>query len=166
MISPAEIRELFEHDYWARDRQLQACAALTPEQLLKPLGSSFSSVRDTLAHLVAVEALWLARWRGSSPRSLEPPEDFPSLAAIEGRWKAVEADMRIFLSELDEAALQRPLTYVNLRGQEYTYPLWRMIMHLLLHQSFHRGQVTTMLRQLGAEPAKVDFLLAVDAGWR
>jgi uncharacterized damage-inducible protein DinB len=41
-----------------------------------------------------------------------------------------------------------------------------MIVHLLNHQSYHRGQVTTYLRQLGAQPAKVDFLDAHDMGFR
>jgi uncharacterized damage-inducible protein DinB len=55
MISLEVTRELFDYNYWARDRQLEACAVLTEEQLLRPMGSSFSSLRDTLAHLVAVE---------------------------------------------------------------------------------------------------------------
>jgi uncharacterized damage-inducible protein DinB len=41
-----------------------------------------------------------------------------------------------------------------------------MILHLLHHQSYHRGQVTSLLRQLGAQPPKVDFLDALDAGFR
>jgi hypothetical protein len=44
--------------------QLQACAGLTEEQFLRPLGNSFPSLRDTPAHLLAVEWLWLERWRG------------------------------------------------------------------------------------------------------
>jgi len=76
-ISLSVLKELFAHNYWARDRQLQACAALSGEQFLRPLGNSFPSVRDTLAHLLAVEWLWLERWRGRSPRVLLPSEDFP-----------------------------------------------------------------------------------------
>jgi uncharacterized damage-inducible protein DinB len=48
---------LFDHNYWARDRQLQACAALSPEQFACPVGGGFPSLRETLAHLVMVE--WL-----------------------------------------------------------------------------------------------------------
>jgi uncharacterized damage-inducible protein DinB len=40
-----------------------------------------------------------------------------------------------------------------------------MILHLLHHQSYHRGQVTSLLRQLGMQPPKVDFLDALDAGF-
>jgi uncharacterized damage-inducible protein DinB len=166
MISLDAMRELFDYNYWARDRQLEACAVLTEEQLLRPMGSSFSSLRDTLAHLVAVEWLWLERWRGHAPKALPPPEDLPTLASIAGRWNTVERDMRAYLAGLSEEALSLPVTYVGTRGNVWTYPLWRMHMHLLNHQTFHRGQVTTLLRQLGAVPARVDFLVALDAGLR
>lgn len=53
-------------------------------------------------------------------------------------------------------------TFVNTRGKTWTYELWRMIVHLLQHQSYHRGQVTALFRQLGVPPPKVDFLDAHD----
>jgi uncharacterized damage-inducible protein DinB len=165
-ISSATLNELFDYNYWARDRQLQACAGLTGEQFLRPLGNSFPSLRDTLTHLVAVEWLWLERWRGRSPRTLLAPAEFPTLAALSERWQAVEREMREYLAGLSEEALECPLTCVSTRGQAWTYPLWRMILHLLQHQSYHRGQVTALFRQLGVQPPKVDFLDAHDMGFR
>ena len=157
---------MFEHNYWARDRQLQACAPLTGEQFLRSLGNSFPSVRDTLVHLLAVEWLWLERWRGRSPRVLLAPEEFPTLVAVCERWQAVEQEMKQYLVALPEEALEQLVTCVGTRGNKWTYALWRMMVHLLEHQSYHRGQVTALLRQLGVEPPKVDFLDAQDAGFR
>ena len=161
-ISLPVLSELFDYNYWARDRQLQACAALTEEQFLRPLGSSFPSVRDTLAHLAAVEWIWLERWRGRSPKSLPSPNEFATLAALSDRWRVTESEMREYLSGLSDDSLDQVMAYVNTRGQTWTYPLWRMILHLLNHQSYHRGQVTTLLRQLGTEPPPVDLLVAHD----
>ena len=165
-IALATFRELFDYNYWARDRQLQACAALTEEQLLRPVPGSFASLRDTLVHLLAVEWIWLERWRENSPRSLWEPDEFPTLAAVGARWRTVESDMRAFAEGLTTDALESRRTFVNTRGEEWTYELWRLILHLLNHQSYHRGQVTTLLRQLGAQPPKVDFLDGLDAGFR
>ena len=165
-MSPSAVNELFNYNYWARDRLLQACEALTQEQFLRPLGSSFASIRDTLAHLVAVEWLWLERWRGRSPRSLLSSEDFPTLAAVSERWRMVESEMREYLATLSEETLEGAASYVNFKGETWTYNLWRMLMHLLNHQSYHRGQVATLLRQLGIQPLQVDFLLAHDMGFR
>ncbi|HTP86463.1 MAG TPA: DinB family protein [Bryobacteraceae bacterium] len=152
------LNELFDYHWWARDRQLAACAALTEEQFLRPLGGSFASIRDTLVHLVAVEWLWLERWRGAAPKALLAPRDFPTLDAVAERWSAVELEMRSYLAGLTGEILARPMTCVSTRGNTWTFPLWRMLFHLINHQSYHRGQITTLLRQLGVEPAKVDFL--------
>jgi uncharacterized damage-inducible protein DinB len=158
------INELFRYNYWARDRQFQACESLTEEQFLRPLGSSFSSIRDTLAHLVAAEWLWLECWRGRPSRPLLSPEEFPTLAVMRERWRLVELEMTEYLAMLSEEALAAPATYTDPAGQSWTYTLWRMILHLLNHQSYHRGQVATLLRQLGVKPPEVDFLAAHDMG--
>ena len=41
-----------------------------------------------------------------------------------------------------------------LTGQPASSPFWQMLQHIVNHASYHRGQVTNMLRQLGAQPAK------------
>jgi uncharacterized damage-inducible protein DinB len=164
MIPLATMRELFAYNYWARDRQLEACATLTEEQFQRPLGSSFSSLRDTLVHLVGAEWVWLERWNGRSPQSLPAVVELPTLAAITTLWIAVEQAMRDYLASLNEETLARPLTYTNFTGQTWTYPRWRSLLHLVNHQTYHRGQVTTLLRELGKRPAPVDLLVADDAG--
>ena len=180
MIPLETLRELFDYNYWARDRQVEACAALSEEQFLRPMGSSFSSVRDTLAHLVGAEWIWLERWRGRSPKTMPGVaeglpfadmvkrwnEQFPTVGAVETRWREVERGVREYLSTLDEGKLAQPLTYVNWQGESWTYPLWRTLVHIVNHQTYHRGQVTTLLRQLGAKAAPVDFLVAHDRGFR
>ena len=165
-ISLSVLEELFAHNYWARDRQLRTCASLTNEQFLRPLGNSFPSLRDTLVHLLAVEWLWLERWRGRSPRVLLAPEEFASVAVVNERWNIVEREMKQYLGTLSAESLEQPTTCMSTRGNTWTYPLWRMIVHFLDHQTYHRGQVTALLRQLGIQPPKVNFLDAQDAGFR
>ncbi len=58
--------------------------------------------------------------------------------------------------------LREPLSYINLAGKQWTYPLWQLMFHLVNHGTYHRGQVTTLLRQLGAQATSVDYLLMFD----
>jgi uncharacterized damage-inducible protein DinB len=166
MVPVTTLRELYEYNYWARDHQLRACGTLTQEQFLRPMGSSFSSVRDTLAHLLGAEWIWLERWRGGSPTARYAEEfaaeKFPTLLTIQDHWRVVEAGMRSYLADLKEEALPQPMTYTNLKGETWTYPLWRMLLHLVNHQTYHRGQVTTLLRQLGVQAPQIDYLVAHD----
>ncbi len=157
-LSLSAVTELLDHNYWAGDRQLSACEALTEEDFLRPLGNSFASLRDTLAHLLVVEWLWLERWKGNSPQSLPWSLDFPNLAAVTDCWRGIECEMRQYIAGLTEADLEHVVTCTSTRGQTWTYPLWRMILHFTHHQSYHRGQVTALLRQLGKQPPKVDFI--------
>jgi len=167
MIPLDTLRELYDYNYWARDRQLEACAALTEEQFVRPMGNSFPSVRDVLAHLIFAEWVWLERWLGRSPtradREQVAPDRFPTLDSIRERWRIVEGNMRSYLAALDAGALDGRLTYTNWQGQVCTYPLGQTMFHLANHQTYHRGQVTTLLRQLGAEAPAIDYLVMQDA---
>ena len=64
------VRTLYRYSTWATARILDHAARLRPEELAKPSGASFSSVRETLVHIMAAQWIWLARWKGSSPTSL------------------------------------------------------------------------------------------------
>jgi len=158
------LRELFVYNYWARDRQLEACATLTGEQFLQPMGNSFPSLRDTLAHLLGAEFFWLGRWRGRSPQALPAATDFPTLAALQEAWRPVEQGVRDYLGGLSEEAAAGRFTFTDGKGVTWTYPVWRSLQHVANHQTYHRGQVTMFLRQLGISPPGLDITAADRAG--
>jgi uncharacterized damage-inducible protein DinB len=87
------------------------------------------------------------------------------LRAVSEQWRGVEREMRDYLGTLDEDALQKPLTYVSQKGDTFTYELWRLMLHLINHQSYHRGQVATLLRQLNVQPPAVDLLPGYRVGF-
>jgi uncharacterized damage-inducible protein DinB len=154
-----DLKTMVDYHYWALDRLLGAVAALTPEQYNRDLGSSFKSIRETLTHLYAAEWAWYSRWQGQSPTALLPGDRFPDLTALTAAWHENEKNVRAFL---DEAAggVDRIIEYTLLSGQAGASPIWQMVQHVVNHASYHRGQVTTMLRQLGAEPAKSMDMIA------
>lgn len=154
-----EIRELYAYNRWANHRLLDAASRLGPEAFTKDLGSSFPSVRDTLAHILAAEWIWLERWRGRSPTGPPDAWDLSTPDAIRGAWAEVERDRQAFLAGLDDAAPGREIAYRNTGGEPFEQPLGQMLRHVVNHSSYHRGQVVTMLRQLGAEPPATDLIL-------
>ncbi|HLI83952.1 MAG TPA: DinB family protein [Bryobacteraceae bacterium] len=160
MVPLETIRELFRYNYWARDRQLDACASLSTEQFLKPLGNSFSSLRDTLAHLLFAEWIWKERWLGRSPQSFPKADDYADLAAIREAWRPVEKDIREHLASVSEETIAGRFTFTRTSGETFSYPRWRSMLHLANHQTYHRGQVTMFLRQFGFEPPGLDLVLA------
>lgn len=155
-----EVRDFHAYNDWANGRVLEATAALTPGQFTRDLGASFSSVRGTLLHLLGAERIWLARWKGSSPSALLPEEwEMDTHARVRTRFEEVAAERRAFLAGLGEPALHEPVEYRNTRGRAFSQPLWELLLHVVNHSTYCRGQVTVLLRRLGAEPMATDLLL-------
>ena len=155
-----ELRLLFDYHYWARDRILDAVEPLSSDQVTRDMGNSFRSVRDTLAHIYAADWAWYSRWIGDSPTALLPADMFPDIAAIRAAWIELERKVRALLAELDDQGVNRVHHYRLLSGQPGATVFWQMAQHVVNHATYHRGQVTTMLRQLGVEPAKAMDLIA------
>jgi uncharacterized damage-inducible protein DinB len=159
-MNAADLRTLVDYHYWARDRALDAAALLTPEQFTKDLGSSFKSVRDTLAHTYSAEWAWYQRWQGTSPTAMLQYEQFADVQSLRAAWHDHEAKMRAFVNGLDDTSAGRVYEFKMLSGQQASGILWQMVQHVVNHATYHRGQVTTMLRQLGAQPGKSMDLIA------
>jgi uncharacterized damage-inducible protein DinB len=155
-----ELRLLLDYHYWARDRIVASVGQLTPEQYTRDLGSSFKSVRDTLVHVYSADWIWRARWEGQSPRTPIDPLAFPDVASLVEAWAQLEARYYSLLDAMDPADIERVMSYTLLSGQQYSGVFWQMLQHVVNHGSYHRGQLTTMLRQLGAEPPKSMDLIA------
>jgi len=156
------VRNLYDYNAWANARILDTAAKLTPEQLLAPGGASFDSVRDTLVHTMGVQWLYLERWRGRAPRELPAPADFSDLAAIRARWDEIERDTQVFVAALDDVWLSAPLSYVNMQGETWTYPLWQQMIHGVNHATQHRSETAVLLTQFGHSPGWLDLLYFVD----
>jgi len=161
-MAPKDFQTLYAYNRWANVRIFDAAAKLTAEQYTRDLSNSFRSVRDTLTHILAAEWIWLKRWHGESPKALLDPADFPNLVALRAKWMEAEREQTAFVNSLTDERLNAPISYINTKGKTWTYPLWQMMQHLVNHSTYHRGQVTTMLRQFGAAPAATDFLLFFD----
>jgi uncharacterized damage-inducible protein DinB len=156
----ADLRTLVDYHYWARDRMYEALDPLTPEQAAADLGGSFASIHDTVVHLYAAEQAWYSRWQGTSPAALLTGDQFPDLASVREAWREHETKMRAFLEELGESGISRVIEFKLLSGQAAASPFWQMLQHIVNHASYHRGQVTAKLRQLGAPPAKSMDMIA------
>lgn len=156
-MNAADLHTLLDYHYWARDRLLAAVETLTPEQFDRDLGSSFPSIRETLGHLFFAEWAWHERMQGRSPTG-PPVSAFDTVADLRKSWLALEENVRTYLSSLG-AEVDRVFEYKTLSGHAGASPVWQILQHVVNHGSYHRGQITTMLRQLGAKaPDPMDLI--------
>jgi uncharacterized damage-inducible protein DinB len=157
-------KELITYNTWANTSVLDAVSRLSKDQFTRELGGSYPSIQTTLTHMVWAEWLWLERWNGNSPKELFAPEDFPSIMQVASRWRQVHAGQQRFVQSLTPGDLERVIRYTNRAGEEWEYTLARMMYHLINHSTYHRGQITNMLRMLNAKPVTTDYLVWWDEG--
>ena len=157
-MNPEMAEELLSYNTWANGRMLEVVSDLDAEQFSRELGGSFPSIQATLTHMLWAEWVWLERWQDRSPMELFQPSEFPSVESVKSRWQSVQAGQRAFVTSLTQDRLQRVGEYTNRKGETWQYVLWRQVHHLFNHSTYHRGQVTNMLRLLGTRPVGTDFL--------
>jgi uncharacterized damage-inducible protein DinB len=158
MLTPEQIHLLFQYNQWANRRILNACDALPNEQFTKDLGSSFPSVRDTLAHIYAAEWIWNERLSGRSPSGPPTGTSFPDVPAVRMMLDTMDGYYLEYSAKLTPGDLECVIQFKNIAGQELSSPIWQILHQLSNHGTYHRGQVVTMLRQLGAKGISTDLI--------
>jgi uncharacterized damage-inducible protein DinB len=158
-----EVRTLFKYNAWANERLLSALGSLDPERFARHLKASHGSIRGTLAHLAAAEWIWLERLRGHSPNQLLPEAEFETIEMATRRLAEIDRELWDYVTGLNETDLEGRKDYVTTEGKPYSNVLRDMLLHLINHSSYHRGQVASLLRQVGATPLATDLILYLRA---
>lgn len=157
-MTPEEMRALYDYNAWADRRHLEAAAKVTTEEFLKPMGSSFGSLRDTLAHIYGAEWIWLERFQGRSPAALPDVKQFQDVPSLKEKWAELETRLLAFVGGLTQDDLNHVIEYKTFNFGTYRNPLWQSMQHVVNHGTYHRGQSTTLLRQIGAQPILTDLM--------
>jgi uncharacterized damage-inducible protein DinB len=152
-----EIQLLYDYDKWADLKLLEVIAVLTKDQYKKDLGSSFGGIHETLVHILSADIIWLNRWTGKKSTLLKA-EDLPTVEVVKKQWDAYHCEIGNFVRSLTEEKLNEPLPYTDFKGNSYSHPLFQQMQHKVNHSSYHRGQVVTMLRQMGEKVVSTDLI--------
>ncbi len=177
MIDVNDIRTLYAYNRWANQRMFGELDRLTEEQLSATHESSFPSIWESAFHIVGAEWIWLNRWKGLSPRaavanpSMSPsvwdglnPSHAPRMAelrrlpALRRFAESIEQERQEFLNQLTNELLHSKFQFTDMTGAPYSELLVEVMQHLVNHGSYHRGQVTTLLRQAGGKPVALDMI--------
>lgn len=156
------IRVLFTYQDWTRDRLMAAVEPLSDKQLDRPFEMGPGSLRQTVGHLYASEWLWLARWKGRPPVRSDVPSDFASMTALRKAWRLTGDERNEFLDTLEDSDLSKQISYTGLDGNERTFTLGQMMLHVCNHGTHHRAQALNMLRHVGVTPPPLDLTLMFD----
>jgi uncharacterized damage-inducible protein DinB len=153
-----EIKLLVAYNRWANQRLFEVLSQLPAEPYTREMNSSHGGIHGTLAHIVGAERNWLIRWLGSREATTLASGQLASLSDLRMYWEKTGDEMIRFLETLTDQKLQEAITTTNARGKTFVAKYWQMIQHLVDHSSYHRGQIVTMLRQLGVQPPSTGLM--------
>jgi uncharacterized damage-inducible protein DinB len=154
--------EQLRYNQWAVREYIKVLHQLDSAEFRGKLNSSFSSIHDTLGHMLWVEELWYERWQGHMVKKLFDPNNNPSLEILDSRFAEIHAKQIQLLESYPEGSENRRISYINFQGEKWEYNLYQLVQHLMFHSAYHRGQIATMLRQIDRVPPKTDYLVFID----
>ena len=144
------LRRLFAYDDWANREVLSSLRAASnpPQRSLK-----------LMAHILSAEGLWLTRLKRQKPALPVWPE--LALAQCEAEGDALGTSWRSYLEECKEAGLSHQIRYVNSKGETWSSQVDDVLLHVITHSAYHRGQIASDMRAAGLTPAYTDFIHAI-----
>lgn len=164
-MTRGDIGLLYDYNYWANARVLNAAARVTADQLKAPARLSHGSLGGTLAHILATEIVWRLRCQeGISPQALPAQSEFPTLDALRSRWTEEERKMRGYLASLGDAALAAKVQYRTTKGVPQENILWHLLAHVVNHGTQFRGEAAVALTESGRSPGDLDLLAFLREG--
>ena len=143
------LNKLFEFDDWA-NREVVTSLRTMPY-------APHKAVR-LMAHIVATEFVWLARLNHQPDPPVWPAWN---LQEISDQRQKLNSSITSYLASLAMEGLEEEVTYKNTKGETWTNSIGDILMHVVMHSAYHRGQIAMVLRDSGVTPPYTDFIQAV-----
>lgn len=152
------LRDLLEYHYSRRERVYQFLATIKPEDFTRPVNVGWNSIRGLLMHCLFAEEFWVQHAIRKQPRPDFDSRTYPDVASVRGLAGEVRERTLAFLAALPEAELAREETVTFSSGTVRRFTLAKAFLHIITHDTHHRGQVMALARQLGYEPPEIDLM--------
>ena len=153
------LQQYAAHNLWANKKIIETAILLSEEQINTEIVSSFPSVYKTFLHLMEVEYVW---WERLKLTEHDTPSgwftgDFTELSK---KLLELSRQWQEWIESANEVNITHVFAYQNSKKEHFKQPVYEMLLHLFNHQTFHRGQIITMLRQLGLDKIPpTDFIV-------
>lgn len=152
------------YNIWANKRIIDTLLAIEDEEVLdKQVNSSFPSLRATVYHMWTAEFVWLQRLELTEQPVWIGKEFKGTFQEACHDWQRVSEVMLQFIErQYDDRGLEHVLQYYNSQKKSFKTPVYQILMHAFNHATYHRGQLITMMRELGIEKIpNTDFITFV-----
>ena len=149
-----ELDRLFAYNHWANEEVVKGFITV---------GSPPPKAVAIFAHVIAAERLWWQRLQ-NAPASVAVWPEF-TVSECERQLGELRSMWQTVLGGINEAGLSRTVSYKNAKGESFSSNVGDILLHVIMHGTYHRGQIATLVRQSGSAPSYTDFIHAVRNGY-
>lgn len=151
--------ELANYNIWANNIVADWLLQISEEQWNETIISSFNSIALTCIHIAGAEKIWYERWINKPNQVFLFAEFKGSKNELVDIWKQASKNIQSFIETIDEQDLNKIFAFKRLNGDNNEMLYWQSFAHVINHSTYHRGQLVTMLRQVGfTNVASTDYL--------
>ncbi|ETT72466.1 DinB family protein [Paenibacillus sp. FSL R7-277] len=143
------ILRMMDHLYWADGRILDA---------LETSYTKDAELLKLVRHVAVAEQVWLSRLQGKGSTQYALWEEAEDLTTIRQLFEENAEQYRSYIGKLEESVLDQMISYSSQNGRSFQTSIRDILLQVLLHGQYHRGQINRALRMEGAEPAPVDYI--------
>jgi uncharacterized damage-inducible protein DinB len=140
---------LAKYNRWANDKVISWCQAIDDHQWNQKIVSSFSSISETVLHVVGAEKIWCERLEDNVNTVWLPSVFTGGKDDAIAAWQSSSLSLIEFTEGMAPQRLEDKLFYKRINGEAFTQPVFEVLSHVFNHSTYHRGQIVTMLRQVG-----------------
>lgn len=148
------------YNVWANQRIVDCIENLADDQINREINSSYKTIYATLAHLWDAESIWWQRIKLQEIQEWPSPAFTGSVLELCNNLMKQSKQWKEWVDLATEAALEHEFIYRNSKKEQFKQPVSDVLLHLFNHQSYHRGQLITMFRQVGVEQVPGTDLIA------
>lgn len=147
-----------EYNEWMNQKLYAICADIPDQVRKQDRGAFFKSIHGTLNHLLFGDRVWMGRFTGQPLSARIGEELYSDFDTLRQEREITDRQILAWAQQLSPVWLNQPFTYTSgIDGKSRTLPTWVLVTHMFNHQIHHRGQLTTLLSQLGYDPGVTDL---------
>ncbi|MGB4843524.1 MAG: DinB family protein [Ferruginibacter sp.] len=145
------LKQYAAYTIWANQKIFDCMSNLSDEQINQEITSSFPSLSKTILHMWNAEAIWWQRLK-LEEKIIVPGDNFTgSFTELIKQVNQQSIIWKEWVDNATETQLQHVFFYRNTKREEFKQPVYELLLHIMNHGTYHRGQLVTMLRQLGVD---------------
>lgn len=150
-----QLIQLYDYNVWANERVMDHLDTLPGEVFLREVDLGFKSIAEVISHVVSADNIWFNRIKEEQD-SIPAKKAFTDLKEARQEMDELQSQIRDYVSSLSDT--EKKVSYTMASGRQMENSIAEILQQVVNHGTYHRGNITTMLRSFGYQGVMTDYI--------